>query len=85
MFIVLNGSVYSYLFVETDNEYPGSPTKESRLQEDGIIDNEDQSDEAEIEADSEASDTDEENDLGVNYQSSVEAATRARFVCMMSH
>ncbi|KAL5760350.1 hypothetical protein ACOSQ2_019188 [Xanthoceras sorbifolium] len=59
----------------TDNEYPGSPTMESRLQEDGMVSTEEQSEDAEIEADSEASDTDEEHGLGVNDQSTVEAST----------
>ncbi|KAH7570588.1 hypothetical protein JRO89_XS05G0140600 [Xanthoceras sorbifolium] len=75
IFVVLNSFVYSYLFVGTDNEYPGSPTMESRLQEDGMVSTEEQSEDAEIEADSEASDTDEEHGLGVNDQSTVEAST----------
>ncbi|KAK2636941.1 hypothetical protein Ddye_031733 [Dipteronia dyeriana] len=61
----------------TDNEYPESLTMESRLQEDGMVSIEEQSEDAEIEVDSEASDTDEENGLGVNDQSSVKASSRA--------
>ncbi|KAI9168766.1 hypothetical protein LWI28_001628 [Acer negundo] len=62
----------------TDNEYPESLTMESsRLQEDGMVSAEEQSEDAESEAESKASDTDEEHGFSVNDQSSVKASTRA--------
>lgn len=79
--IFLNCFVYSGILLESD-EYPGSPATDNGLLEDEMIDDEDQSEDAEIEVDSEVSDTDEENDLGVTSQSSAAASKHARFLGM---
>lgn len=73
---------WSCLFcsVGTDNE-SGNHTMEVTLQEPGSVGIEEQNEDAETDAHSEASDTDEEHGLGVSGQSSLQASGCARFIC----
>jgi hypothetical protein len=56
----------------------------SLLQEADMVDTGDQSEDAEIEDDREASDTDQEHDVGVNDHSSAEGLEFVRFVFIKS-
>lgn len=72
--------IYSHWFVETDDKSPASYGKLKEPNNVGIVE---QSVDAKIEADYEASDTDEEHCLDVGGQPSIEASTYARFICLM--